>query len=149
MDHEYSTSALSEGQIGWDWFSIQVDDGSELMAFQIRREDGSIDPFSGGSWVSAEGQIIQLGRSDFQIQVHDTWRSPRNGAIYPSRWTVRVPELDLELSLEPFLADQELNVSYAYWEGAVRMEGNRAGRAITGHGYVEMTGYAASMQGQF
>ena len=149
MDHEYSTSALSQGQIGWDWFSIQLDDGSELMVYQIRREDGSIDTFSSGSWIAANGTVTRLGQEDFRIEVHDTWHSPRSDATYPSRWTINVPQLELSLSLEPFLPDQELSVSYAYWEGAVRVVGSRAGQQLTGHGYVEMTGYAGSMQGQF
>jgi predicted secreted hydrolase len=149
MDHEYSTRALSEGQIGWDWFSIQLDDGSELMVFESRREDGSIDAFSSGSWVTAEGAVTQLERDDFNIEVYDTWRSPRSGATYPSRWTIKVPALELSLSLEPFLPDQELDVSYAYWEGAVQVAGSRASQQVNGHGYVEMTGYAGSMQGQF
>ncbi len=149
MDHEYSTSALSQGQIGWDWFSIQLDDGSELMVFQGRREDGSIDAFSSGSWIAANGTVTRLRQEDFRIEVHDTWHSPRSGATYPSRWTISVPQLELSLSLEPFLPDQELSVSYAYWEGAVQVVGSRAGQQVAGHGYVEMTGYAGSMQGQF
>ncbi len=149
MDHEYSTSALSQGQIGWDWFSIQMDDGSELMVFQIRRDDGSVDMFSSGSWISAEGDVTRLGREDFRIEVLDNWRSPDSGATYPARWTISVPKLDLRLSVEPYLSDQELDVSYAYWEGAVRVAGTRAGRQLAGHGYAELTGYAGSMQGQF
>ena len=79
MDHEYSTSALSEGQIGWDWFSIQLDDGSELMVFQIRREDGGIDAFSSGSWIAVDGSVTKLALDDFQIETEDTWRSPHSG----------------------------------------------------------------------
>lgn len=149
MDHEYSTSALSEGQIGWDWFSIQLEDGSELMVYHIRRDDGVVDDFSGGSWITAEGTVTQLKKEDFRIEVLGTWTSPHSEATYPSRWNINVPQLELSLSLEPFLLDQELNVSYSYWEGAVRVEGSQAGQQVTGHGYVEMTGYAGSMQGQF
>lgn len=149
MDHEYSTSALSAGQIGWDWFSLQLSDNSELMVFQIRRDDGSIDPFSGGSFVASDGSVVHLAQNDFIIEIQDTWASPRSSGIYPSRWAVSVPKLDLILNIEPFLADQELDVSYAYWEGAVRFDGNRATQLVNGHGYVEMTGYASSMQGQF
>ena len=149
MDHEWSTSGLAANQIGWDWFSIQVDDGTELMVFQLRQEDGSIDPFSSGSFIAADGSARHLDRDEFTIQVEDSWRSPHSEAIYPAGWTVAVPALDLALEIEPLLADQELTVSYAYWEGAVRVEGQRAGKAIRGYGYVEMTGYAGSMQGQF
>jgi predicted secreted hydrolase len=149
MDHEWSTSALAADQVGWDWFSIQMDDGSELMVFQLRKEDGSIDPFSSGTFVAPDGSTRHLGRDEFEIRVEDTWRSPHTGATYPARWTVVVPAEDLVLEIEPYLADQELTLSYAYWEGAVRVEGERAGKAVRGSGYVEMTGYAGSIKGQF
>jgi predicted secreted hydrolase len=149
MDHEFSTSALAPDQVGWDWFALQLDDGSELMVFQIRKADGSADPFSSGTWVAPDGSTLHLSRDDFEIAVGDTWRSPHSGATYPSQWTVAVPVADLTLNIEPYLADQELNVSYTYWEGAVRISGERAGNPVGGVGYVEMTGYAGSMQGQF
>jgi predicted secreted hydrolase len=148
-DHEYSTSALSQGQIGWDWFSIQLDNGSELMVFQIRRQDGSIDPFSSGTLVNPDGETQALYRDDFTIEVGDFWRSPRSGGSYPARWKVSIPAMDITLNLEPYLANQELNVSYAYWEGAVRVVGTSGGKSVSGSGYVEMTGYAASMEGEF
>jgi predicted secreted hydrolase len=135
--------------VGWDWFSIQMDDGGELMVFQLRKEDGSVDPFSSGTYIAPDGSTRHLDRDEFEIRVEDTWHSPDTGAAYPARWTVAVPAVDLALEIEPFLADQELTVSYAYWEGAVRVEGERIGRPVLGHGYVEMTGYAGSMQGQF
>ena len=149
MDHEFSTSALAPDQVGWDWFALQFDDGSELMVFQIRTTDGSVDPFSSGTLIQPDGAIQRLASDDFTIEVRDTWRSPRSGARYPSRWTVRVPGGDLALEIVPYILDQELNVSYNYWEGAVRIEGERAGQPTTGAGYVEMTGYAGSMQEQF
>jgi predicted secreted hydrolase len=149
MDHEWSTSGLAADQVGWDWFSTQIDDGSELMVFQLRKEDGSIDPFSSGTFVAPDGSTRHLGRDEFEIRVDDTWRSPHTGAVYPARWTVVVPAVDLVVEIEPYLADQELTLSYAYWEGAVGVEGEQAGKAISGNGYVEMTGYAGSMQGQF
>lgn len=152
-DHEYSTSALAPDQVGWDWFALQLDDNSELKAFHIRKADGSVDPFSAGSFIDAAGNVTRLGRGDFQIDLGDddesVWRSPRSGAEYPARWTITVPSLALRLDIEPYLADQELNVSYDYWEGAVRVSGERAGRPVSGDGYVELTGYAGSMQGQF
>ena len=143
------TSGLATDQVGWDWFSIQLDDSGELMVFQLRKEDGSIDPFSSGTFIAPDGGTHHLDREEFEISVDDTWRSPHTGAIYPIRWTVTVPAVDLSLAIEPHLTDQELTVSYAYWEGAVRVEGERAGRTVRGNGYIEMTGYASSMQGQF
>ncbi len=149
MDHEFSTSALSDEQIGWDWFSIQLDDQSELMLFQIRREDGSIDPFSSGTWISPDGSTSKLDLDDFQISVQDTWRSPHTGATYPGKWNISIPSKNLSLELTPLLQDQELQVSYNYWEGAVNVQGSINSEPISGKGYVELTGYAGSMAGQF
>lgn len=149
MDHEFSTSALAADQVGWDWFALQLDDGSELMAFQIRKADGSIDPFSSGTFIAPAGSTRRLGRDDFSISVGATWRSPRSGATYPAAWTVVVPSAGLTLDIKPYLADQELNVSFTYWEGAVHITGERNGRAVTGSGYIELTGYAGSMAEQF
>lgn len=149
MDHEFSTSALSEGQVGWDWFSIQFDDGSELMVFQIRREDGTIDPFSSGTLINADASLIHLTNEAFRINVEATWRSPRSGADYPAKWTVSVPEYGISLEIAPHLADQELNVSFTYWEGAVSIKGQVQGKEVSGDGYIEMTGYAESMEGEF
>ena len=149
MDHEFSTSALEKDQVGWDWFALQLDNGSELMAFQIRKQDGSIDPFSSGTLIAPDGSTRQLQKEDFEIEVQDTWTSPHSGATYPERWTVRIPAYGLVLEIEPYLEDQELNLSYAYWEGAVRIRGQAAGREVNGSGYVEMTGYAGSMGGEF
>jgi predicted secreted hydrolase len=149
MDHEFSTSALAPDQIGWDWFALQLDEGSELMVFQIRKGDGTIDAFSSGTLIGPDGEKRHLSLHDFDIDVKSTWRSPHTGVSYPSRWTVQVPGAALALDIEPYLADQELNLSYAYWEGAVQFEGQRAGKPVAGEGYVEMTGYAGSMQEQF
>jgi predicted secreted hydrolase len=148
-DHEFSTSALSEGQVGWDWFSIQLNDGSELMVFQIRRDDGSIDPYSSGTWISPDGEAITVSKDEFVIQVEDTWRSPNSGGEYPSQWRLEIPGQDLQLEIKPYMADQEMNVSYNYWEGAVQIEGTSGGIEIAGSGYVEMTGYAGSFEGEF
>jgi predicted secreted hydrolase len=148
-DHEFSTRALSAGQVGWDWFSIQLLNGRELMVFQIRRGDGTIDPFSSGTWISSNGEVIPLEQKDFEIQVEDTWTSPNTGAEYPSRWILSIPMLELSLRVAPLLADQEMNVSYNYWEGAVEADGIMQGSSISGSGYVEMTGYAASLEGEF
>lgn len=149
MDHEWSTSALSGQQIGWDWFSIQLDDGSELMLYNVRNGDGSLDPFSSGAFIPASGAAQRLAAGEFRITAQSEWRSPHSGALYPASWQVEAPLLALSLSIEPYLADQELRLSYTYWEGAVRVMGNHAGKPITGSGYVELTGYAAPMQNTF
>lgn len=146
MDHEYSTSALSGNQVGWDWFAMQFDDGTELMVAQLRQEDGTIDPFSTGTFVDVDGTVTKIANDEFELIVEDTWRSPQSDAVYPSAWTIRIPKLDMALTVEPFIANQELNVSTVYYEGAIRVAGSRAGQAIAGSGYVEMTGYAGAIR---
>ena len=149
MDHEFSTRALSTGQVGWDWFSIQLDDGTDLMVFQIRRSDGSVDPYSSGTLIGPEGTARVLAVDEYAIQPLDTWTSPRSRAVYPAAWRVQVPGVGLDLEIQPLLADQEMNVSYQYWEGAVRVSGWFGEREVSGTGYVELTGYAGSMEGEF
>jgi len=149
FDHEWSTSALGAQAIGWDWFSLQMDDGTELMLFQIRRSDGSLEPVSSGTLVEADGTLASLTGTDFTIEANDSWRSPETGATYPTEWVVRVPGFALELSVRPILDDQEMRVSFPYWEGAVTLDGTRQGRPLQGRGFVELTGYARSMQGVF
>jgi predicted secreted hydrolase len=142
MDREWSTSSLSSGLAGWDWFALQLADGRELMLYHLRRGDGSADHFSGGSLVAADGSSRALAVEDFQIQVLGTWTSPRGGTRYPSRWRVTVPRERVQLDVTPRLPDQELALAVRYWEGAVRVEGSAGGRPIAGVGYVELVGYA-------
>lgn len=147
-DHEYSTSALSPGAIGWDWFSLQFDNGTALMFFQIRRDDGTLEPFSSGTFIAADGTTTHLERADWELTVTDTWASPTSGAEYPAGWRIRVPKLALELEGKPLMPNQELNVSTVYWEGAVEFNGTLAGERVRARGYIEMTGYAGSMEGR-
>ncbi len=149
MDHEYSTSALGAGQVGWDWFSLQLDDGSELMLFQLRNEDGTPAEFSSGTLIAADGSTRHVARDEFSLRVEESWTSPDSGAVYPSVWTIEIPGEGLRLRVEPYLAAQELRVSFVYWEGAVQAAGSRNGAPLSGSGYLEMTGYAHSMQGEF
>jgi len=148
-DHEYSTSVLSSGQVGWDWFAIQLHDGSEVMLYYIRRADGSIDPFSSGTLVAPDGSTQVLAREDFAIEALDLWPSPHSGAEYPMGWAVNIPSAGLQLELSPYLLDQELNLSTIYWEGAVQASGTRNGQPVEGVGYVELTGYAEPFMGDF
>jgi predicted secreted hydrolase len=149
FDHEWSTSALGPKAVGWDWFSLQLDDEREIMFFQMRRADGTLEPVSGGTLVAADGSTRRLAAADVQLSVADTWRSAATGATYPAAWRVVIPSAQLDLRVQPWLAQQEMLVSFAYWEGAVQVSGTSAGQAITGNGYVELTGYAGSLQGQF
>jgi predicted secreted hydrolase len=142
MDREWSTSSLAPGLAGWDWMALQLDDGRDLMLYQLRRRDGTADRFSGGRVVAADGSSRRLGLEDFRVEVRETWASPRDGTRYPSRWRVTVPSEALELELTPRLADQELRLAVRYWEGAVRIDGRAGGRPLGGAGYVELVGYA-------
>lgn len=141
-DHEYSTSALSEGSVGWDWYSIQFDNDYALMFFQIRREDGTLEPFSSGSWIDPQGNVTPLTLADWQMEPLDTWTSPTSGVEYPIAWRITIEKIGLELEGSALMPNQELNVSTTYWEGASAFTGTLNGEPVTALGYVEMTGYA-------
>ena len=148
FDKEFSTSALDPDQVGWDWFSIQLDNNHELMLYIIRQSDGSASRFSKGAWVDPDGVKTDLNRDQFSIIPRDQWTSPKTKATYPSGWTIRVPSLNLELEITPRLLDQELSFrlgaqSIIYWEGACSAQGVFRGREIQGHAFAEITGYAA------
>jgi predicted secreted hydrolase len=141
MDREWSTSALSDEQIGWDWFALQFSDNSEMMFFQLRRKDGQLDRNSAGAIFLPDNSKIALTWQDVSITVLDTWKSPHSKAVYPSLWRVSIPAQNLEVDIVPLVNDQELNLSYRYWEGAVNINGIKDGKLISGQGYVELTGY--------
>ena len=142
MDREWGSSTLEEEQTGWDWLSLQLDDGRELMFYHLRRDDGSIDPRSKGGWVDAQGRHTVVGLDDVELEVLETWTSPDGAATYPARWRLRYPDAGLELEIEPVLADQELRSGFRYWEGAVRARGEAGGEPVSAVGYAELTGYA-------
>ncbi len=146
MDHEFGSAQLREYQAGWDWFSIQLGNGTELMFYQIRWKDGKIDPYSSGTIIFPDGKYQHLEKKDFQIEVFDRWKSPKSGGVYPSKWKIIVPGHQIELSLSPTVKDQELitkeSTRVTYWEGSVKVEGKYQGSSILGMGYAELTGYA-------
>lgn len=145
MDHEYSTAPLEPGIAGWDWFSLQLDDGTELMAYFLRESDGGFSPASSATFVDREGEGTPIGFSGIRLETTAIWKSPDTGAAYPAGWILSVPALALTLSVSPALADQEmetpLTTDVAYWEGAVAVEGTSGDRPVGGRGYVELTGY--------
>lgn len=151
MDHEFFTHQLSAVQVGWDWFSIQLEDKTELMLFILRRKDGTIDPFSAGTFVDAAGKSMHLRAADFSLHPQGAiWKSPATGAAYPIEWNISVPRLGLFLASKTKLTQQELTgtTKFApnYWEGAMDFSGTRASAQIRGAGYLEMTGYDRAMQ---
>ncbi len=141
LDREWSTSALSKDQVGWDWFSLQLHDGSEIMYYQIRKHNGLADEFSSGTLIEKDGSTRTITLQDISLEVLNYWTSPRSGK-YPSRWRLSIPKEKLILEIIPYLANQELDVSIRYWEGAVQIKGISDGKSIEGRGYVELTGYA-------
>jgi predicted secreted hydrolase len=147
MDHEFFTHQLGTNQSGWDWFSLQLDDGSELMLFRLRRKDGLADPYSAGTYVDAQGRARHLAVSDFLLAPGKAWTSAETGARYPIAWNVRVPSLGLDAAVTTRLQQQELtSKTMAYWEGAVEMVAKKGGRPVKGVGYLEMTGYAGPVR---
>ena len=146
MDHEYSSDRLRGRLAGWDWFSMRLDDGRDLMLYRLRRKGGGLDTCSSGTLVESDGRARHVPYADFDSGPTHEWGSPHSGGRYPSGWIVRIPNDTLELRLVPTLPDQELVVKsmggLAYWEGSVSVRGTRAGRPVAGEGYVELTGYA-------
>jgi predicted secreted hydrolase len=152
MDHEFFTHQLESDQIGWDWFSIQLDGSTEIMLFRIRRKDGSLDPFSAGTIIDQHGRATHLRPNEFSlVPAGQTWTSPVTKATYPVEWKISVPRFfNLELELKTPLPSQELTngdgkLSPSYWEGAVTYNGTAGdpigAGGIHGVGYLEMTGY--------
>lgn len=150
MDHEFGSGRLGSDQVGWDWFSVQLDDHSELMFYRLRRIDGTTDPVSSGTWVLPDGTSHALTVSDVKIDVLDYWTSPASGSRYPNRWRLSVPSRRLSLLLVPTMPNQELmterSTQLTYWEGAVNVTGEVGERHMTGQGYVELTGYAKPLK---
>jgi predicted secreted hydrolase len=133
MDHEWFTEQLGADQVGWDWFSVQLDNNTELMLFELRRKDGSIDPYSSGTFIDERGVPRHLRHEDFTLTALSYWHQ------YPVAWRVRVPPLNVDLTSRAVMPGQELRSKQggaSYWEGAVDYSGTEKGV-----GYVEMTGY--------
>jgi predicted secreted hydrolase len=149
MDHEFSTSFLEPEQRGWDWFSIQLSDNRELMLYRMRRADGSHDPRSSGTLIDANGKTTHLSNADFTLTPGRSTFTSKNGAVYPTEWTVSLPAHKIELTVTTPLADQELSLvdstGIAYWEGMIDVSGQSGGQVVRGAGYLEMTGYHGSL----
>ena len=146
MDHEFGTSFLEESDVGWDWLYVQLKDGRDLMFFVIRRKDGGTSPFSSGALIDEEGRSRGLTAREFTLRPETRWTSPASEATYPVGWTLSVPGEDLTLKIDAAMIDQELrakkSTGFAYWEGSTQAKGHWGERAVTGSGYLEMTGYS-------
>ncbi|MGO9567877.1 MAG: lipocalin-like domain-containing protein [Desulfomonilaceae bacterium] len=151
MDHEFGSSILQNDQSGWDWFSLQLDDGTEVMVFHLRKKDNTFER-AFGTLVPKEGPAVDLGKERIVILPKGTWTSHTTKAVYPSGWTVEIPGSNLRLDVTPAMEEQELtsgsSTGIIYWEGAVTAQGFRDGKKIKGRGYAELTGYAHSLEGR-
>lgn len=152
MDHEWFTEQLAPEQVGWDWFSVQLENNTELMLFELRRKDGSIEPYSSGTFIDAHGAAHHLRKADFTLQALSYWGK------YPVSWRIRVPSLNVDLTEKPVLENQLLRAKEGgttYWEGAVDYSGTQSAQAggsvardqkIHGVGYLELTGYEGQVR---
>ena len=141
LDREWSTSSLEPGTAGWDWFALHLSDGSSLMFYRLRTENGAATPYSSGSLVRRDGTLIALAASDVALTELDYWTSGATGVRYPISWRLEAPKLDITLDVRPYLEQQELDLSVRYWEGAVHAEGEGPSGKLTGQGYLELAGY--------
>lgn len=147
FDHEWSSSQLGPGEVGWDWISLQWEDGAELMLYRMRLANGEVEPSSSGTWIAPDGTPTHLRVSDFQMTPTAFWKSKANGARYPIGWRVVLPGQRLEFTIQAALDNQELKLGpITYWEGAIDAKGTRDGKASKGRGYLELTGYAPGSQ---
>lgn len=148
MDREFGTWVPTNNQKGWDWFSIHLDNNSELMVYQLRNAEGEPTSFSTGCFNSSAGEITKLKSEEFQIEALSKWKSPRSEGEYPSGWKLKVPILGLELEIDPVIDDQELDTRgttmIVYWEGACNVKGSLGGEPVGGNAYVELVGYDRS-----
>jgi predicted secreted hydrolase len=148
MDREFGTWRTTENQKGWDWFSLQLSTGAEVMVYHLRNSAGEPSPFSSGTYVDAAGNWTHLMREDFTLEAVGHWQSPQTKATYPSGWRLRVPRFGVDVSVTPVLLDQELDTRgttmIVYWEGACAVEGRHGDEETVGRAYVELVGYDRS-----
>lgn len=137
FDREWSTSVLEKSQKGWDWFSLQLEDGREFMLYQLREKDNKADNNSSGTFIYKDGTYRNLKKGDFSIEVIDHWFSNKTNIKYPSKWNLKIPSENINAIVTPYINNQELLLDFTYWEGAVKIESNN----LKGNGYVELTGY--------
>jgi predicted secreted hydrolase len=148
FDHEWASNQLASNQAGWDWFSVQFDDQSELMLYQLRRKDGSVDPASSGTWIAADGTSRHLRKEDIRLTPTRFWESKASGAKYPIGWNLDIPSLGLSAKVSTPVQSQELVLQpVTYWEGLIDVQATQNGRPLEGCGYLELTGYAGSIVG--
>ena len=146
MDHEYGTDIVGPNLEGWDWFSLQLSDQTEIMAYVLRDKNGGIGTASSATVIDSQGKSRHIPIDEFAVTVRNTWKSPHSKTVYPAGWQLKIFSGSIDLIIKPRLADQEMITSAStgitYWEGSVSIEGLKAGQRVEGQGYVELTGYA-------
>ena len=141
LDREWSTSSLSDDVVGWDWFALRLSDESSLMFYRLRGADGSTSEFSGGTLVARDGRRVRLAADGVELETLESWTSAATGVRYPAAWHLVVPSEHIDLTVRPYLNEQEIDLSVRYWEGAVRGTGRSEEGDVTAEGYVELAGY--------
>ena len=141
LDREWTSSLLGPEQVGWDWFAIQLEDGTDLMAYRMRLRNGDDDPTAHGSLTDPSGSSRTLAATDYQLTDVAFWESPESRITYPAGWTLTLPTEGLELTLEVPVSNCEIGDSYRYWEGPIQVHGTRSGLPVRGVGYAELVGY--------
>jgi predicted secreted hydrolase len=146
FDHQWG-DFISVGAGGWDWFAVNLDDRTDLTLSLIRAADGSY-PLVYGTLVRPNGRVEHLSAASFRVEPTGRWTSPRTGATYPAGWRVTLPAERLVIDLTPTVPGQELDTrpttGVTYWEGSQVVRATRAGKAVGGEAYVELTGYGPS-----
>jgi predicted secreted hydrolase len=146
LDREWASNQLAPDQIGWDWFSLSLSDGSDLMLYRLRTA-GGMDPFSSGTLIRPGAAPLHLKSGDFSMKPQTLWKSPVTGGTYPVSWDITLPTAGIALRVQAVFPEQELALQpVSYWEGMVRAAGTSGGLSMEGEGYLEMTGYAAALQ---
>jgi predicted secreted hydrolase len=144
FDHQWG-DFISVGGGGWDWFAVNLDDGTDLTLSLVRDADGTY-PLVYGTLVEVDGTTRHLARDAFEVMVTDQWTSSLTGAEYPAGWRIEIPGEGLLIDLSPTVGAQELDTrattGVVYWEGSQRVAATRDGRPLGGQAYVELTGYA-------
>ncbi len=150
MDREFSSDQLNPKLVGWDWFSLKLENNTEIMLYQLRQKGGGVDPFSSGTLVLADGASRHLKKDKFTVEITDDWTSKKTQTTYPAEWVITLADSKTRLTVQPDLEDQELtnlrSISGSYWEGSVSIEGTFEGQTVKGKGYVELVGYQSPLK---
>jgi RND superfamily putative drug exporter len=146
FDHQWG-DFIAVGGGGWDWFAVNLADGTDLTLSLVRAADGTY-PLIYGTYVASDGSVSHLAQTDFNVTPTRSWTSSASGATYPAGWHIEIPAKQLTIDLTPTVADQELDTrattGVTYWEGSQHVTASRNGQPVAGEAYVELTGYATS-----